>query len=103
MNYVTDIEILPTREYSIGELRLVILLADMGHKKHPQPRRIGMIQKLTGLRIGKVTEIATHPVLHRSRIGALSQQLWVMIELEHQRIAAREGLNHMGSDAPQIG
>lgn len=63
MNHMTGIKIVPPRERRIGELRLVILLANMRHKKHPQPRGIGVIQKLTGLSIGKVTEIATHPAL----------------------------------------
>lgn len=67
MNHMTDIEILPPRERGIGELRLVILLADMRYEKHPQPRRIGVIQKLTGLSIGKVAKIATHPALSTLR------------------------------------
>ena len=75
----------------------------MRHEQHLEPGGVRMIEKLPGLSIGQVTKIAAHPLFHCVGIRPLGQHLRVVIELQHQCIAAGERLHDVRRDAAQVG
>ena len=103
VNHLTRAQTGPARECRISELRGVVLLTDMRHEQHLEPGGVRMVEKLPGLSIGQVTKIAAYPFLHSVRIRPIGQHLGVVIELQHQCIAARERLHNVRRDTAQVG
>ncbi len=88
MNHLTRGQIGPARERGISKLWGVVLLTDMRHEQHLEPGGVRMIEKLPGLSVSKMAKVATDSFLEGMGIGPIGQHLRIVIELEHQRIAA---------------
>ena len=87
---------------SASKFRRVVLLRQMRKHELSQAAAVQFLQKLAGLNIGQMTELAADAPLEHLRIRAIRQHLHVVIEFEQQRIAGIERALHMWRRVAQI-
>lgn len=68
-----------------------------------EPLRFDLLQQCRGLSIGQVPEVSENPPLEHRRVGRGRQQFWIVVALQHERIAQAERVDDMRRDRTAIG
>ena len=76
MNHSAVGQTWPASQRCLGELGCVVLLTDVGHEKRLQFVSACVIEKLSRLLIGQVTESAAHPGFNRTEMTAKYKEIW---------------------------
>ncbi len=73
-------------------------------QQHPAEVGVGQLGGQLGRRpVGEVAAAAPDAVLHRPGIGALAEHDFVVVGLEHQEVAAGQGVLHRRRGPPEVG
>jgi len=81
----------------------VVLLAQVSSHHVLEPRSIQLRQQRRSSSVVKMAEPASDPPFQMRGIATFSQHVGVVIAFQHQRLAHRQHLHHVGRDAAGVG